>query len=209
MRTRAPLALFALVIAPLALACEDDDPDPARDADVGGAPDGGGVVAPDAGPPALTEPEIAGVAEAGTTEEIELATFVQGAATRADVRSHAARVISENTAARETLRELAESLDITPAESALSRRLPADRRSLQKKTAAVVGGPDTDMQLMHAMVRYHAHVLDVFQTVLIPSARTPSYREQILLTRDMLAFELAEARALYEDLGGPPVPVGE
>lgn len=208
MRTRAPLALFALMIAPLALACDDDDPGPVRDGATGGV-DAGAVV-PDAGPPALTEPEIAGVVEAGTSQEIELATFVQGAATRADVRAHAARVISEHTAARATMRALAESLDISPEESPLSQRLPEDRRALQKKTAAMVGGPDTDMHLMHAVVRYHAHVLDMFQTVLIPSARTPSYREEVLLTRDMLAFQLAEARALYEDLGGPPVvPLGE
>lgn len=164
----------------------------AADASAGGAgevPDGvSDAGAVDPAVLALSDGQIAAVADALLAGEIDQARAAEPLLGDADVIAFAEQTASEREAARSTLASLASAIDVESEASALADEVLADNASALEQLAAPDAGP-IDADFLSSREVVHARALERF-VALEAAADAPALRAQLLV------FEALEQSAL-------------
>ncbi len=153
-----------------------------------------------AGPPDLSDAEVAHVAVIANSIDVQLAWVAQSRASKGEVRAFANTMITDHTAVNAQAGALAGRLGVTPKDNAVSQSLlagaAAARASLEK-----LGGVAFDRAYMDREVDYHQAVLDTIDGLLIPTTENAELKKLLADVRPTIAAHLAHAKALRSSLG--------
>lgn len=155
------------------------------------------TTSPDAPPAkeALTEGQLARVGDLVNTAEIEQGKLAQRKAKGAAVKRFADKMVKHHGEAMREQATLVKKLKLTPADSAAAATLKAD----SEKTLEALKGTDAagfDAAYIKSQVDGHQKVLDLIDSELSPSAKTPEVVDALRKGRAAVEQHLTEARAL-------------
>jgi predicted outer membrane protein len=148
---------------------------------------------------ALTENEIARVADVMSTGEVEQAQLALSKAQDKRVREYAKEAMKDHREAKQEGAKVVEKEQLIPQDGALATQLQNDaQESIQ--TLRDAQGSEFDRLYMRSQIEQHEKFLDVIDKELIPSARSEAIKDQLDDRRGMVENHLKEARQIQEDL---------
>jgi putative membrane protein len=158
---------------------------------------GGATAVAGSGPSAasLSDAQIAAVTTAANTGEIALGNIAVSRATLPVVRDFAQEMITMHGAAQDRSATLLQSLGITPVQNNLSTTLEQDAQRVAVSLQSALG-TDFDLAYIRSQVDIHTQVLEIFDTVLLPSVTELALRTDLTLARGDVQRHLTEAQAL-------------
>lgn len=152
-----------------------------------------------AGPPNLSDPEVAHVAVTANSIDVELAQVAESRAGKGEVRAFAKTMIRDHSAVNAQAAALAKKLGVTPADNAVSQSLltgaAAARTALER-----LSGIAFDRAYMDREVGYHQAVLDALDGLLIPTTENAELKKLLRDVRPAIAAHLAHAKQLQSSL---------
>lgn len=156
-----------------------------------------------AGPPDLSDPEVAHVAVTANSIDIDAAKFAQTRTHNTAVKQFAATMITDHTAVNQQAAALAQKLGVTPADNAVSQSLQADAK---KAHAALepLRGAAFDRAYMDREIAYHQAVLDAIDKVLVPTTDNAELKKLLTDVRPAVATHLEHAKQVRGQLGATP-----
>jgi putative membrane protein len=195
--------------------CDDDDhhrkdagedarTDTGTDAGMDGAvpKDAAVDAAPDAVAEVLNDNQIAAVAMAANTGEIEEGQFAEPRATNTAVRDFAMRMVTEHTASNMQLATVVQQQDLMPAPSATSQQLMTESANTIAMLQGL-SGTAFDQAYIASQVTGHQQVLTLIDTTLIPQAQNAELRAFLETMRATVAAHLAAAEQIQATIGTP------
>lgn len=151
-------------------------------------------------PAAPSDAEIAHIVVTANTIDIEAGQLAKDKGSDAEVKAFGDRMITDHTGVNKLASDLAQKLNVTPADNATSQSLQTSAneamQSLQTKT-----GADFDRAYVDREVAFHQQVLDALDQTLIPSAQNAELKALLEQTRPAIAGHLEMARSLQQKLG--------
>jgi putative membrane protein len=146
-------------------------------------------------PEALTEAQMAKLSELVNTAEVDQAKLAQRRAKAPAVKQFAAMMVNHHNQALREQSKLVKKLNLSPADSATAMALRSDS---QKTLETLKSAPaaDFDAAYLKSQVDGHQKVLDLLDTQLLPSAKTPEVADALRKGRTAVEEHLSEARAL-------------
>jgi putative membrane protein len=181
----------------LVLGCE-----PAPEADAPPA-----TVAPPAEQPAapspgadLADPEVAHVAVRANRIDADIGQLASDRAEHPDVRAFAERMVQDHEAVIERATELAQRLNVTPAEHDISRSLQQDAAATRSRLEGL-SGAEFDRAYIQHEVQFHQNVLDALDSTLIPSTDNAELRSLLEEAKALIESHLEHARNVQNTLG--------
>lgn len=170
------------------------------------APSSGPLVAEPA-PQPLSDEQIAAVADAANTSEIDQARLAQQKAVHARVKDFAAMMIAHHSQAKEQQAELLKRLNVAEVETQKSAAVRDEgRRTLE--SLEQLNGTEFDRAYIDAQVSEHQRVLDTIDDELIPNAKNPELKAALEEFRPKVEAHLSEALDIQRMLGTSPVSFG-
>lgn len=178
------------------------------------APEARAPAAPTPMPPAAQTPSSATATETGGaltdgqilfitfTEDSNLASAAEEASTKADspaVRRFASMLVSDHQDHKKRQSDLAQRIQITPAESAASRHMNEESQRVGEALKAQ-RGPEFDRAYIDSVIREHVAMLNMLDRQLIPSARSADLKQSLENFRATLEAHLKEARGIQQSL---------
>jgi len=143
----------------------------------------------------LTESQIAKVTELVNTAEVEQAKLAQRKAKARAVKQFAEMMIKHHEQARREQAKRAQRLKLTPADSPTADKVKADADSqLAKLKDSDAAG--FDAAYITSQIDGHQQALDLLDTQLIPSAKTPEVVDALRTARALVEQHLRDAREL-------------
>jgi putative membrane protein len=161
------------------------------------AADGVGGNRADAPPAAeaLSDAQMAKVSDLVNNAEVAQGKLAQRKAKHVAVKSFASKMVKHHEQALREQAKLVSKLKVTPADSPAAASLKADGektlQSLQESDAA-----SFDALYVKSQIDGHQKALELLDTLLIPSAKTPEVLDALRQGRAIVAQHLEEARAL-------------
>jgi len=147
----------------------------------------------------LTDEQIAAVTDAIDNGELQQAQLAQQKAKSQEVKRFATQMQKAHMDMKRTDAALYRRLKITPQESMLSTQLQNDMKqmmdSLKDKT-----GSDFDKEYMDNQVKAHTAALDVIDNRLLPNAKDPQIKADLMTMRTHVAGHLKEAQRVQATL---------
>ena len=144
---------------------------------------------------ALTDGQMAKVSDLVNNSEVTLGQLAQRKAKNAAVRAFASKMVKHHEQALREQAKLVKKFNVTPADSPTAASLKTDgEKTLQSLEAS--DAASFDALYVKSQVDGHQKALDLLDTSLIPSAKTPEVAEALRKGRMMVAQHLDEARAL-------------
>jgi putative membrane protein len=119
---------------------------------------------------APTDPQIAMIAVTADNVDIEAGKLAAGKTSNQKVKEFAELMVRDHTSVNNQATALAKKLNVTPEESATSRKLKSDGDKLIKKLEGLSGAA-FDKAYIDNEVSYHEAVIDVVNNTLIPNAK--------------------------------------
>jgi putative membrane protein len=145
----------------------------------------------------LTEAQIAKVSELVNTAEVEQAKLAQARAKSPAVKNFAAMMIKHHGEGLRQQERIAKRLQISADDSPTSAKLKVEGEStlatLKKADAA-----NFEAAYISSQIDGHQKALDLLDTQLIPSAKTPEVADALRHARTIVAQHLSEAKALQQ-----------
>ena len=161
---------------------------PAAPADAAGNP-------ADKAAEALSEGQMAKVSDLVNSAEVAQANLALRKSKNAAVRAFADKMVKHHEQALREQAKLAKKLNVTLAHSSSATSLKADGdktlKSLEESDAATF-----DALYVKSQIEGHQKALDLLDTQLIPSAKTPEVIDALRKGRAVVEHHLNEARAL-------------
>ena len=161
-------------------------------------PGGAATAAPPPETPAkeaLTEGQIAKIAELVNTAEVEQGKLAQGKAKSPAVKKFADMMVKHHGDSKQEQAKLFKKLNLTPADSATAASLKADGEATLK-TLKEADAASFDAAYAKSQVDGHQKVLDALDAQLLPSAKTPELAEGLRKMRMTVEAHLTEAKQL-------------
>jgi putative membrane protein len=156
------------------------------------------VPPPAAAPP--TDAEIAHIAVTANAIDIEAGEQAKQKSQNAEVKQFAQTMITDHTGVNKQAGELAQKLNLTPADNATSQSLKS-RADSTKTALASLTGKDFDKAYIDNEVGYHQAVLDAIDSALIPNAQNAELKGVLEKVRPAVAAHLEMAKQLQTKLG--------
>jgi putative membrane protein len=147
----------------------------------------------------LSDGQIAGITAAAHQSEIDAARVARKISKNAKVRSFAAKMIKDHTAALKAETALAQTAGIAPSDSDISAKIKtmsADSLANLK----TLKGNDFDKTYAQGQVDAHQQVLDTIDNDLLPQVQNAALKEQLTKERPVVASHLEMAKQLVSDL---------
>lgn len=200
--------LLATPLLLLAPACGGHD----RDAGGGATADSAAAVTPAPPPPpapatadsnSLTDGNIVAILASSGQAEIVPSQAVVDRVQNAQVKEFAQLMITQHTALGDTVHQVAQQNNITPAPNAVSAQLDSTSAAEVKQLQGLSGAA-LDRAFMQYMVTSHQGALDAVTQKLVPAAQNPQLRtalQQNVLP--VVQAHLARAQQLLGTLGSP------
>lgn len=144
---------------------------------------------------ALTEAQMAKLSELVNTAEVDQGKLAQRRAKAPAVKRFAEMMVNHHNLALREQVKLVKKLNLSPADSATAATLRADgQKTLETLKSA--NAADFDAAYLKSQVDGHQKVLDLLDTQLLPSAKTPEVADALRKGRAAVETHLSEARAL-------------
>lgn len=159
----------------------------------GGAGGGGG------GAVDLTDDEVAHVVQTANAGEILQAETAMPKLEVPDVVTYAEMMITEHGGANTELQQLAAAEGLTPEPNPVSADLQAESEAIVASLDAAAA--PVDPLYVDSQVLAHAQVLELIETVLLPSAENEALVAFLETMRGAVEMHLMEAEQLQEELG--------
>jgi len=145
----------------------------------------------------LTDAQIAGVADALNSGEIEQAKVARTKSTNKDVTAFASMMIEHHGQAQKQQPALGEGEAVSP----LSMHLADESKQTVDKLNQAEG-KDFDRQYIQAQVDGHQQALDTLTRELLPNAKSPELKRYLQKLQPRIEQHLARARTLSGKLAG-------
>ena len=152
-----------------------------------------------AGPPDLSDPEVAHVAVTANAIDIELAKFAQTRTPTAAIRQFAQTMINDHTAVNAQAAALAGKLGVTPADNAVSQSLQTGATQARKGLEPLQGAA-FDRGYMDREIGYHQAVLDAIDKLLVPTTENAELKQLLVAVRPAIAAHLEHAKRIRGQL---------
>jgi putative membrane protein len=143
----------------------------------------------------LTESQMAKVTDLVNTAEIEQAKLAQRRAKAPSVKQFADKMLKHHGQALREQAKIVQRLKLTPADSATAAKLKSDGE-VQTTKLKEIDAASFDVAYVNGQIDAHQQVLELLDTQLIPSAKTPDVVSALQIAREMVDQHLREARAL-------------
>jgi predicted outer membrane protein len=162
---------------------------------------GGGADAADAADAAevaavMSENEVVGVLDEVNTGEIQLASLAQTRTQTPAVQNFANMMVSDHTAALQSLANVSAQTGIAAANSALQMQLHQEAADMMTMLSALPTAPAFETAYVQGQVMMHGKVLSIIDQQLLPITTTPALRTEVMSQRATVARHLTEAQAL-------------
>ena len=144
---------------------------------------------------ALSEAQIAKIADLVNTAEVDQGKLAQGKAKAPAIKKFADMMIKHHGDAKQEQAKLFKKLNLTPADSATAAALQADGEKTLK-TLKEADAAGFDAAYAKSQVDGHQKVLDALDAQLLPSAKTPELAEGLRKMRATVEAHLKEAKSL-------------
>jgi len=155
----------------------------------------GNPSSPNGGAAAVSDPQIAQIALSASSGDSARGKLAETKATNAQVKSFAKEMVTDHTMLNKKAVELAQKLNVTPAESPadsdLVKKVGDMTNDLQGKT-----GKDFDKAYMDQEVQIHQLVLDDLDRNLIPGAQNAELKSLLQTARGVVDGHLKRAQAI-------------
>lgn len=152
-----------------------------------------------AAPAAPGDPEIAHIVVTANTIDIEAGQLAKEKAANSEVKNFGQKMITDHTGVNKLASDLAQKLNVTPADNATSQSLKAAAdeamQTLRSKT-----GAEFDRAYIDREVAFHQQVLDALDQTLIPGAQNAELKALLEQTRPAIAGHLEMARSIQQKL---------
>jgi putative membrane protein len=165
-----------------------------------GSPGASGALGSSAGGDALSDAQIAQVADAANTGEIEQGRYAAQHATSARVKKFGQHMVTAHGTIGQKVSAVLKKEGITPAASQQSTKMTSDARQTLDSLKSRTGG-DFDKAYIDAQVAAHQEVLSLFDNKLIPNAQDAQLKSALQEIRPMIADHLKEAQDIQSSLG--------
>jgi putative membrane protein len=154
-------------------------------------------------PAALTEGQIAHIADMANTAEIEQGKLALSKAKAPRVRAFAQKMVKHHEQAKAEQKKIIKELQLSPAESPESNvwKTDGDRAIGALRGAS---GSGFDRAYVDGQVDAHQKALDTIDKRLVPSAQNERIKSALLKAREVVASHLDEARSLQAELPKAP-----
>jgi putative membrane protein len=152
-----------------------------------------------AGPPDLSDAEVAHVAVTANTIDAELGALAESRARSAEVKRFAAMMKRDHTAVNERAAALARKLGVTPKDNAVSQSLLAGAKEARAKVDPLEGA-EFDRAYIEREVAYHQAVLEALDGVLIPTTENAELKGLLVEVRPAFTAHLAYAKQVGEKI---------
>lgn len=146
-------------------------------------------------PGGMAETDIAAIVSAANEGEVQEGNVASTRATSADVRSFAQMMVSDHTAAQTNAQGVFSARGISPTDNDTTRTLRMNAQT-SVTNLGTYSGAAFDRAYIRHQVEVHQWLLNTFDTVLIPSARTSEVRTLLQTQRGSVAQHLEQARAI-------------
>lgn len=170
-------------------------PAPSQPAATAAAPAAPADTTADKAVEALSESQMAKVSDLVNNGEVAQAKLAQRKSKNAAVKAFADKMVKHHEQALREQAKLVKKLNVTPADSSTAASLKTDGdktlKSLEESDAA-----GFDALYVKSQIDGHQKALDLLDTQLIPSAKTPEVVDALRKGRAVVEHHLAEARAL-------------
>jgi putative membrane protein len=167
-----------------------------------------GTLQQEAPPPApLTDQQVAAIADAANTGEVEQAKVAQKRAKDPRVKKFAAMMISHHTQAKQKQSQVLGKAKITPEQSPESTALTTEGTQVVESLKSI-DAASFDAAYIASQVDAHQKVLNQLDTRLIPSAKNPELRASLEEFRPKVEAHLKEAREIQQALPAAKTSMG-
>lgn len=144
---------------------------------------------------ALSDAQIAKIADLVNTAEVEQGKLAQGKAKAPAVKKFAEMMIKHHSDAKQEQAKLFKKLNLTPADSATAATLKSDGESTLK-TLKESDAAGFDAAYVKSQIDGHQKVLDTLDAQLLPGAKAPELAEALRKMRTTVESHLKEAKSL-------------
>jgi putative membrane protein len=127
--------------------------------------------------------------------EVGHGTTAMARASDPKVKAYAEKVVNDHKARMKKDDKLMQSLGISPRENAVSEHIKSVADAQGSRLDAL-SGPEFDRAYLDDQISYYRTALDTFDKELLPAARDPKVRQQILDARSKANDHLREAQDL-------------
>jgi putative membrane protein len=149
-----------------------------------------------------TDPQIAAIAVAANSVDIEAGEMAADKAANPEVKAFAQQMITDHTAVNKQATDLVTRLGVTPEENPTSQQLTSGGESARERLSQL-SGAEFDRGYIDNEVTYHQTVLDAIDQTLIPSADNAELRGLLEQVRPAIAAHLQHAQEIQGRLAAP------
>jgi putative membrane protein len=143
--------------------------------------------------------EIAHIVVTANTIDINAGNLAKEKAQNTEVRGYADKMVTEHTGSNQQASDLAQRLNVTPADNATSQSLTS-AATTTLETLRTRSGAEFDRAYIDNEVAFHQQVLDAIDQTLIPSAQNAELKTLLQQTRPVIAGHLDMAKRIQASL---------
>ena len=148
---------------------------------------------------APSDPQIVGVVTAADHIDIDAGKLALKKTKNDQVKQFAQQMIDDHTALQKSVDDLGKKLNVTPADSDISKSLNTDAAAETKKLRKL-SGKAFDTEYINHEVAYHQQVLDAAGKVLIPNAKNAELKSAVEGAAPLLQGHLQHAQEIQSKL---------
>jgi putative membrane protein len=148
----------------------------------------------------ISEADIAGIVQTANQGEVQVNTLGVSRATNGTVKTFAQQMVTEHTAALQMAQTAFTQAGVTPAQNPTTAFLQTMTQQTQTSLGATATGTAFDRAFMQSQVTMHQMVLNMIDSVLLPSAQSASIRNLLHTQRNQIAAHLQEAQQILAGL---------
>lgn len=149
---------------------------------------------------ALSDEEVAAVAAAACNGAIEEAQLAQAKASSPRVRRYAERVLHDFVDANDRRGATLHRLGIVAKENGESRQIDAEARARYSLLASTSPGAQFDRAYVQGAARKNARLIELLDSALLPNARRPELRADLVSLRETASSLESSAKAELDAL---------
>lgn len=149
----------------------------------------------------LSDAQIAAIVTTANGIDVDNGALAMERSTNDEVKQFAKRMMEDHTSVNQAAVALVTRLGVAPEETDTSRGLAASADKTRRTMSSLMGA-DFDKAYVDNEVAYHAAVIEVLDTVLIPSAQNAELKSMLESVRPAFVAHLEHARSIQASLGG-------
>ncbi|HWV39821.1 MAG TPA: DUF4142 domain-containing protein [Vulgatibacter sp.] len=149
----------------------------------------------------LDDAQIAAIVTTANQIDVDNGSLAMERSSNPQVKQFAQRMMDDHTAVNQAAVDLVTRLGVTPEETETSRSLAASAQKTRSSMRSL-SGAEFDKAYVDNEVAYHAAVIEVLDSTLIPSAQNEELKAMLVNVRPAFIAHLEHARSIQAALEG-------